>query len=459
MGVVQSGKELPTDRLSTSDEQGRRLMVHPADVKGRFRNLRNGVSTVLLFIFLALPWIRLNGHQALLLDVSNRRFAVFGLAFWGHDAPMVAFLLLAFVLTLLFLTSVWGRIWCGWACPQTVFVESVFRRIERWAEGDGLARRKLATAPWSADKVRKRTVKWILYLAASLIVSHSFLAYFVGTEELSRMIRLSPTENWGTFLFMGFVTAVILFDFGWFREQFCIVMCPYGRLQTLLMDSQSMTVAYDEARGEPRRGLPADAAGRQGDCVSCMRCVQVCPTGIDIRRGSQQLECIACTACIDACDEVMTRLQKPKGLIAYRNAWRMPGTRSWIYVVLLSVVLTGLTIFVRTRHTLDVTVLRARDVPYTADATGAVVNHLKFHITNRAFEPASFQVASSTPGVDVVRAEAVSNLGAGQQAMFDAFVRFPKTLLKNGHGQTTLEFTSPSLGTERHEVQLVGPFH
>lgn len=458
MGVLQSGKDLPEDRLATTDERGKRLMVHPADVKGTLRNRRSVVSFVLLVVFLALPWVRIGGHQALLLDVSRRQFAIFGLAFWAHDAPMVVFVLLSFVLALLFMTSVWGRVWCGWGCPQTVFVDAVFRRIERLVEGDGLARRKLAQEPWGLDKLLKRSSKWFLYTACALLISHSFLAYFVGTDELARMVRLNPAENWGTFLFMGFVTAIVLFDFGWFREQFCIVMCPYGRLQSVLMDQKSMTVAYDEARGEPRRGRVAEGQ-TQGDCVSCARCVQVCPTGIDIRRGPQQLECIACTACIDACDEVMIRVGKPKGLIGYRGAWRKPGMRSWAYFAVLLAVLGGLAYVVTHRRPLDVTVLRAKDAPYSIDASGALVNHFRFHVTNRSFGESLVTVASLTEGVTVVRAEAATPIAGGKQSMLDTFVRFPAGLLKSGHGRAVIEFSSPGLPTERKEIDLVGPFH
>jgi cytochrome c oxidase accessory protein FixG len=259
------------DRLTTSDAEGRRLYVYPADSKGRFRTARSAVQVILLLVFLVLPWIRIGGHQAILLDIARRRFAIFGLSFWAHDAPMLFFVFGGAALTLAFVTAVWGRVWCGWACPQTVFIDGVFRRIERWIEGDHVVRRALDAQPWDTDKFFKKAVKWSLFSAVSLLLTHSFLAYFVGTDALEVMIRRPPAEHPASFAFMAAATAVILFDFGWFREQFCTVVCPYGRFQSILMDDRSLAVAYN--------------VSRDADCVKCFRCVRVCPTGIDIRHG------------------------------------------------------------------------------------------------------------------------------------------------------------------------------
>jgi len=295
--------ELPTHRIATTDEQGSRIYLYLADVSGKFRTWRSRFNIFLIFLFLLLPWMNVNQHQAMLLDIPRRRFAVFGVTFLAHDAPMLLFVFGGAAMMLALITAIWGRVWCGWACPQTVFVDGVFRKIERWLEGDAVARRKLDQSPMSLDKLIKKASKWFCFTILALLISHSFLAYFVGTEKLALMIRSSPTDNPINFILMVGVTAIILFDFGWFREQFCTIVCPYGRFQSVLMDEDSQVVAYDLKRGEPRKGtnLPQDKAG---DCVNCYRCVQVCPTGIDIRRGVQ-LECIACTACMDACDEVI----------------------------------------------------------------------------------------------------------------------------------------------------------
>ena len=319
--MAKSEFELHPDRLSTTDEQGRRIFLHPADVQGFFRTWRTRVQAVLLLFFLFLPWVEIQGRHALLLDLAQRRFEIFGLSLRAHNAPLLFLVFAAAAFGLFFTTAIYGRIWCGWACPQTVFIDGVFRRIEKWVEGSALERRKMDKEPFTLKKLSKRSLKWTLYLAATLVITHSFLAYFVGTDKIAEMIQKPPAENWGSFLFMLVSTAIILFDFAWFREQFCTLVCPYGRFQSVLMDKASMIVAYDTSRGEPRATPQAKIIAKNhntqvGDCVNCYRCVQVCPTGIDIRRGVQ-MECIACTACIDACDDVMTKIKKPTGLIRY----------------------------------------------------------------------------------------------------------------------------------------------
>lgn len=323
-------RELPEERLATTDEKGKRVYLYPDDIKqGHYRNLRVKLRAFLVIFFLFLPWIKIQGHQAVLLDIPHRRFAILGLTFWAHDAPIFLFVLGILAFGIFLVTALLGRIWCGWACPQTVFIDGVFRRIERWIEGDSVERRKLDDGPWNENKVFKKILKWFLFLLVSLVITHSFLAYFVGTDELLVMIRRPPLENITSFLVMAASTAVILFDFGWFREQFCVIVCPYGRFQSVLMDDDSWAVMYDEKRGEPRRGRVPEGKS-EGDCVNCYRCVQVCPTGIDIRRGLQ-LECIACTACIDACDEVMDRLGKEQGLIRYDTLTQMSGKKvQWL---------------------------------------------------------------------------------------------------------------------------------
>ncbi|RYG63166.1 cytochrome c oxidase accessory protein CcoG [bacterium] len=318
--------ELPKERLSTTDQAGRRIHLYPASVKGYFRDRKRYVHGFLLIVFLTLPWIHVSGRQLLLLDVAHREFFFFGLHFRAHDAPLILFLLLGFTFGIGLVTAIWGRVWCGWACPQTVFIEFLFRRIERLVEGSHRAQRALDERPLDSEKMMKKGLKWFLFVVVSLGISHSFLGYFVGTRELVRMVSSSPLENWTSFLMILVTTGIIAFDFGWFREQFCTIMCPYGRFQSVMMDNHSTIVAYDLKRGEPRRGT-APSPSAQGDCVNCLRCVQVCPTGIDIRRGLQ-MECIACTACIDACDEVMTKVDKPLGLIRYTTERELAGKKT-----------------------------------------------------------------------------------------------------------------------------------
>lgn len=488
-------RELPKDRLATTDSQGNRIYLYPADVKGRWKVLRSRLSVGLIALFLGLPWVRIGGHQAILLDIPHRRFAILGLTFWAHDTPLLIFVLGGAAVSIAFVTAIWGRGWCGWACPQTVFVEQVFRRVERWIEGDSVVRRRRDQGPWNSEWFTKKALKWGVYGILSLVVSHSFLAYFVGTESLAQMMKSSPYENPSVFIIMAGVAAGILFDFGWFREQFCTVVCPYGRFQSVLMDNQSTVVAYDMKRGEPRKGTALSSMGDGvggaglrmgdgdppiGDCVNCYRCVQVCPTGIDIRRGVQ-LECIACTACIDACDEVMTRIKKPKGLIRYGNQAVTEGhvvadipllqrTRAWVYLGLLLVCLGGLFFTVSHRALIQMTLIRAVDFPYQEipDAQGQIqiLNHFKVELRNQTFEDQEIRFFLAPEfrrqGVNLVVSNHKAKLLPGEPERADLFIQFPKNLLTNGRAILPIQMEArPSNAldpiTMSQEAQLVGP--
>lgn len=461
--------DLPVERPASIDERGRRIAMHPAEVHGRYRTARTVVSGILLVIFLVLPWIRIAGQQAILLDIPRRRFAFFGLTFWAHDAPMLVFVLGAAAVTLLFVTAVFGRVWCGWACPQTVFIDMVYRRIERLVEGDARKRRKLQVAPWTASKIAKRTIKWALFAGVSLVIAHSFLAYFVGVDRLAQMVRASPVENPGAFGVMLFAAGLTLFDFGWFREQFCIIACPYGRLQSVLMDTRSLAPLYDANRGEPRktRGLPPE---KVGDCVNCYRCVQVCPTGVDIRRGLQ-MECIACTACIDACDEVMTRLGKQRGLIRYDSQLGMQGQRvrgisqrAWAYMGILAILLTGLVVTVQTRQPLSFSINRAPDAVFTQLPDGMLVNHVRFHAQNQTFDDLAVRLEFEPPlrGANIVAAKQPFVLKAGEATTTDLFLRFPSSVLHQGRRTVQirmhlLDTKSDAPAVKPVTIDLLGP--
>lgn len=472
--------ELHPDRLATTDDRGRRIYLYPADVRGFFRRRRSQLQAILVLIFLLLPWIKINGHQALLLNVSDRHFEIFGLTLKAHHAPLLFFVLAAAAFGLFTVTSIWGRIWCGWGCPQTVFIDGIYRRIERWIEGSALSRRKLDQEPLSWRKLRLKTTKWSLYSIISLIITHSFLAYFVGTENLREMVTRPPSENWTSFLFILFSTGIILFDFAWFREQFCIIVCPYGRFQSILMDQHSMIVAYDEKRGEPRATpqakVLAKAHGSQlGDCVNCYRCVQVCPTGIDIRRGLQ-MECIACTSCIDACDEVMTKVKKPTGLIRYtsqlgllKQKSKALRSRSIIYASIVGLSLIGLAYNLATMKPVDIAILRAKEAPYTIQslATGdIIINHLKLELSNQS--GSLHQISIELPkevsdlGVQIVVAISPFPLPNDMLTRYDFFVKFPKSTLIHGSLKIKLNVVDEDVigqqsTTEQKEVTLVGP--
>jgi cytochrome c oxidase accessory protein FixG len=300
------------DSVTTINDDGSRYFLHPADVSGKWVLARRLAGALLIAIYILLPWIPINGNPAVFLDVEHRMFHLFGLTLVAQDLWVLFFAITGMGFGLFFITSLLGRIWCGWACPYTVFLDHVYRRVERLIEGDAIARRALDQAPWSPTKIFKRLLKHLLFAIISAYIAHAFMAYFVSWPRLYGFIHEHPLQHATAFGIVTFLTFVLWFCFGYFREQFCIIMCPYGRLQGALTDDDTINVGYDETRGEPR----GTKGKTTGDCVDCHRCVQVCPTGIDIRNGLQ-LECIGCTACIDACDEVMTKIGRPHGLIRY----------------------------------------------------------------------------------------------------------------------------------------------
>lgn len=393
------------DSVTTIRDDGSRMFLHPADARGFWTRARRGSAALLIAIYLLLPWIPVGGHPAVFLDIASRRFHLFGHTLAFQDVWLLFFVITGLGFGLFFITSLLGRVWCGWACPHTVFLEHVFRRVERWLEGDAVARRKLDAAPWDAPKVAKRVAKQAAFVLLSALITHLFLAYFVSLPELWNMMSHSPREHWGAFVFMAVATGILYFNFAWFREQLCLVICPYGRLQSVLIDDNSLVIGYDTKRGEPRGKIGVPDAGA---CIDCNRCVQVCPTGIDIRQGLQ-IECIACAACIDACDEVMTKVKRPIGLVRYdstagfsggRTRWLRP--RIWLYVVLLSAGLSAATWAVSTVRPAVLGVTRLGGAPYFVDAE-TVRNQFLVRLVNKRDEPVSFRVVAETPAGLAIR--------------------------------------------------------
>lgn len=312
------------DSIGTVDEKGKRNWVFPKKPKGKYYKYRKYVSYLLLSIFFISPFLKIDGNQFLLFNILERRFNIFGFPFWPQDFYLFVLSIIIGVVFILLFTVVFGRIFCGWICPQTIFLEMVFRRFEYWIEGDRNAQMKLDKQEWNAEKIRKRTIKWLIFFIISFVVSNIFLAYLIGSDQLLTSIKEGPIKHSKTFFSLLIFTGVFYFVFTWFREQVCIIACPYGRLQGVLLDNKSIVVAYDYKRGEGesgrkkfRKNEDRKALGH-GDCIDCFQCVHVCPTGIDIRNGTQ-LECVNCTACIDACDDVMVKSGMPKGLIRFAS--------------------------------------------------------------------------------------------------------------------------------------------
>ncbi len=462
------------ESIQTLPEDGFRINQYPMEAHGFFRKQRDLSQWILIAIFITLPWIKINGLPAVLINLPDRRFAFFGLSFWGHDAPLLFFVITSFSLGLLFATSVWGRVWCGWACPQTIPIDGIFRRIEILVEGNHIARKKLHEKPFDKEKIAKAAVKWFLFFTVSLILSHTFFAYFTGPGKLVSMALSPNADTLTTFLIVNTTTLIILLNFGWFKERLCTVICPYGRLQSVLMDEDSLVVAYDEERGEPRKGRNAKSK-EMGDCIDCFKCVAVCPTGIDIRRGIQ-MECIACTACIDACNEIMRITKKPEGLIRYESEnglkgkktvfWKMK-TNIYLGLTILSVI--GLFLFTFNRSELDITVLRAHENPYqvleTSKESTLIANHFTLSLKNQSAVKMEIDIIRTdiieNRKIEIIASTLPVTIPPGEAKKNHIFIKFPKPVLGGkSHQKYQLQFMTKSKDiTKKYikEISLVGP--
>ena len=399
---------LPVVQMKSSiRHDGSRATVHPADVSGRFMNARRGVFALLLAVYLALPWITLGGNPAVLLDLPGRRFYLLGHLFNAQDGFLLFFLLAGIGVSLILVTTILGRVWCGWACPQTVFLESVFRPLQRLIEGGRDARMRREAKDWDLDRTWRRALLWTLYAAISSVLAHAFLGYFFPVRTLVGLILGGPGAHPEAFLAVSIATALIFFDVAWFREQLCLAICPYGRLQSAMTDPDTLVVGYDVKRGEPRGKAKHEGVG---DCVDCNRCVVVCPTGIDIRNGLQ-LDCIACTQCIDACDEVMDKLHRPRGLVRYDSlrglagdARRILRPRLVIYAAAIALWVLGLGFTLRRRVEFETNLLRLQGAPYTLDGD-TVRNAFDIHLVNKLNARTTFRVEPErvdVPGLSYV---------------------------------------------------------
>ncbi len=385
------------DSVTTINVDGSHFSPQPADVKGPFTSLRRWFGLILLVVYVALPWIQINGYPALFFDLAHRRFHLFGLTFLAQDLWLAFFVIAGLGLGLFYVTSLFGRLWCGWACPYTVFLEHIYRRIERWIDGDAAARRQLQKAPWTRSKLVKRVVKHSLFILVALVIANVFLSYFVSLSSLYEYVKRPPLENAKAFGVVMFLTLCLYFCFAWFREQFCIIMCPYGRIQSALTDENTMVIGYDGRRGEPRGKDRKGENSEAGDCVSCQRCVQVCPTGIDIRNGLQ-MECIGCAACVDACDAIMHRLKRPKGLIRYDSLEGLNGgktrylrPRVMVYTVALVVGFLAMIYLLSGLHSVFADVNRMNGQPYYVTDEG-VRNQYQIRLMTKLNQATTFTI-------------------------------------------------------------------
>ncbi len=448
--------------VTTINADGSHHVLHPADVSGRFTRARMIAGWLLIAIYVALPWIPVNGAPAIFLDVEHRRFHAFGLSLLAQDLWVLFFAISGLGFGLFFVTSILGRIWCGWACPYTVFLEQVFRRIERWIDGNSLARRRLAQAPLNAGKIARRAAKITLYLLTSTLIAHVFLSYFVSLPRLYEFMLQGPIKNPGAFAIVAFLTGALYFCFAHFREQFCIILCPYGRIQSALTDDDTIVIGYDEKRGEPR-GKATDPFA--GACVDCRRCVQVCPTGIDIRNGLQ-MECVGCAACIDACDDIMTKLKRPTGLVRYdsfrglagkKRRFFRPRTYAYGALGLLGTIALTIIAFDRAKP-VHAEISRMRGASFYVDAA-SVRNHYQLRLVNKRNQPVTFTISLENAPAGFATSGVTDGIQLGPlgDAARPLVILAPKQNYTGPVPLTLLIHAQPGNATVRQEVEFLGP--
>ena len=391
------------DHLSTVTQEGKRIWIYPKKQKGRFYTARTIVSIFLLAFLFLMPWIKTEGHPFMLFNFFERKFIVFGLAFGPHDFYIFALGFVSLLVFVVLFTAIYGRIFCGWICPQTVFMEMVYRKIEYFIEGDAMRQRELDKAPWDGTKIFKKTIKQLIFFSIAVLIGNTFMAYIVGIDETLKIISNSPAEHLTGFIAVMVFSFVFYFVFSKFREQACTIVCPYGRLQGVLLDPNTIVVAYDHVRGEPRGKLDKENPDSKGDCIDCHLCVAVCPTGIDIRNGTQ-LECVNCTSCIDACDSIMDKIEKPRGLIRYAS---MKGIaeklkfkvtpRIILYSILLVLLLSIFTTLLFTREDMKVNVLRSPGKIYQEMPENKFSNLYHVKLVNNTFKDIPVEIKLSNP--------------------------------------------------------------
>ncbi|MES2796133.1 MAG: cytochrome c oxidase accessory protein CcoG [Bacteroidota bacterium] len=460
------------DHLSNVTQLGKRIWIYPRVVIGDFYRLRTYFSWLLMGLLLGLPWLEIEGHPLFLFNIIERKFIFFGATFFPQDFHLVAIGLLTFIVFIILFTVIFGRIWCGWACPQTIFMEMLFRKVEIWIEGDHNAQRRLDEQPWNNEKIWKKTLKHTLFVLLSFVIANVFLAYIIGKKELLAIIFDDPTNHIIGLASILIFTAVFYFVFARFRELVCIVICPYGRLQGVMLDKKSMVVAYDYIRGEIRgkhQSAQEKAEAKlknepvSGSCIDCKICVQVCPTGIDIRNGTQ-LECIGCTACIDACDDVMDKIAEPRGLIRYasmegieqKKKLKFSG-RIAAYSMVLVALLGILVFLITTRGIVETTILRAPGLMYQENKDGTISNLYNVQILNKSYDkkPIQFKVKDNLGTIKMVgKAITVSSAELAESSFF---IYIPKQNLKESSVKVELEVISNGEVIDRVKTKFLGP--
>lgn len=456
-------KETFRDRVATITKDGKRNWIYASQPKGRLYTIRTVVSLVYLIVFFSLPFVRIHDTPVFLFNVIERKFIFFGTTFWPQDFFIFGIGMLAFILFVVLFTVVFGRVFCGWACPQTIFMEMVFRKIEYWIEGDAAHQRLLDKMPFNKQKIIKRTLKHSIFFLLAFIIANTFLAYIIGTDDLFKIITEPLSMHLGSFISLIVFTLVFYAVYAWFREQVCIIVCPYGRLQGVMTDKNTILVMYDYIRGEPREKYKKKARENKGDCIDCKQCVKVCPTGIDIRDGVQ-LECVNCTACMDACDFMMESVGSPKGLIRYASengivkAEKLKITpRILAYSGVLMALISFLIVLLATRKDVDTTILRTPGMLFQKQENNMISNLYNIRLINKTRNaiPITLKLESGKGTIKMIGKEIVLPKESKTESEF--FIMLPKSEIK---GRKTVLFVNVYSGDkklQRLKTTFLGP--
>jgi cytochrome c oxidase accessory protein FixG len=451
-------------------EEGKRSWVYPKKPSGVLYEYRKYVSYILLAFLVSAPFIKINGNQFLMFNVLERRFNIFGFPFWPQDFYLFVIIMLIGVIFIALFTVAFGRIFCGWICPQTIFMEMVFRRIEYWIEGDRGKQIRLEKQEWNAEKVRKKGIKWSIFFVISFLIANVFLAYLIGSDRLMLYVMDGPEAHLSTLLSLVIFTGVFYFVFAWFREQVCIIACPYGRLQGVLLDNKSIVVAYDHKRGEKEKGRAKfkknedrEASGK-GDCIDCFQCVNVCPTGIDIRNGTQ-LECVNCTACIDSCNDIMEAVDLPKGLIRFASEENIEKKTKFKftprlkgYTAVLFILVSLLTGMLFLRSDIEANIFRLPGQLYEHKEGTIISNVYTYKLlnkTSKAFDKIHFELVSHKGTIETVKSDLI--VPARGMAEGTLFIEIDQSALKNEKDKIKIEVYSGDILIETTKTNFLGP--